>query len=185
MNTFSSVDTFVVEHLAPSRSGTPSNGGASPSPSPTMPPTPTAMPAPPSPPLVGWVAMEFISLPSTFSDMLDVADDSAREHHFRTMENVLDMGVAPEPNEELHFLAAEEPTSFTKVDQEACWRQAMVEEMTSIEDNQTWHLTTLPPGHRAIGLKWVFKVKKNAHGEVLKHKARLVAKGYVQQHEIY
>ncbi|KAF0891483.1 hypothetical protein E2562_009896 [Oryza meyeriana var. granulata] len=30
-------------------------------------------------------------------------------------------------------------------------------------------------------LKWVYKVKKNAAGEAIKHKARLVAKGYVQQ----
>ncbi|KAF0906653.1 hypothetical protein E2562_012232 [Oryza meyeriana var. granulata] len=35
--------------------------------------------------------------------------------------------------------------------------------------------------HRLIGLKWVYKVKKNAAGEAIKHKARLVAKGYVQQ----
>ena len=60
----------------------------------------------------------------------------------------------------------------------------MIEELSSIEDNQTWQLTSLPPGHRAIGLKWVYKVKKDARGEVLKHKARLVAKGYVQQHGI-
>jgi hypothetical protein len=42
----------------------------------------------------------------------------------------------------------------------------------------------LPKGHRAIGLKWVFKIKKNEHGEVVKHKARLVAKGYVQRQGI-
>ena len=36
-------------------------------------------------------------------------------------------------------------------------------------------------GHRAIGLKWVFKLKRNEEGEVMKHKARLVAKGYVQK----
>ncbi|KAF0889314.1 hypothetical protein E2562_022864 [Oryza meyeriana var. granulata] len=39
----------------------------------------------------------------------------------------------------------------------------------------------LPPGHRPIGLKWVYKVNKNAAGEAIKHKSRLVAKGYVQQ----
>jgi hypothetical protein len=39
----------------------------------------------------------------------------------------------------------------------------------------------LPAGHKPIGLKWVFKLKKNADGEVVKHKARLVAKGYVQK----
>ncbi|KAF0919838.1 hypothetical protein E2562_031694 [Oryza meyeriana var. granulata] len=36
-------------------------------------------------------------------------------------------------------------------------------------------------GHKPIGLKWVFKLKKNIAGEVIKHKARLVAKGYVQR----
>lgn len=47
--------------------------------------------------------------------------------------------------------------------------------------NQTWQLVTLPPRHRAIGLKWVYKIKKNSYGEITKHKARLVANGYVQQ----
>ena len=36
-------------------------------------------------------------------------------------------------------------------------------------------------GHRAIELKWVFKLKRNEDGEVVKHKARLVAKGYVRK----
>ena len=39
----------------------------------------------------------------------------------------------------------------------------------------------MSPGHRAIGLKWVFKLKRNEEGEVVKHKARLVAKSYVQK----
>jgi hypothetical protein len=56
--------------------------------------------------------------------------------------------------------------------------------MEAIEGNHTWHLTSLPLGHRVIGLKWVYKVKKDAQGEILKHKARLVAKGYIQQHNI-
>jgi hypothetical protein len=30
-------------------------------------------------------------------------------------------------------------------------------------------------------LKWVFKLKRNSDGEIVKHKARLVAKGYVQK----
>ena len=38
----------------------------------------------------------------------------------------------------------------------------------------------MPPGHRAIGLKWVFKLKRNEKEEVVKHKTRLVVKGYVQ-----
>lgn len=45
-------------------------------------------------------------------------------------------------------------------------------------------LHALPEGQKAIGVKWVFKVKKNAHGEVERHKARLVAKGYKQKEGI-
>jgi hypothetical protein len=70
---------------------------------------------------------------------------------------------------------------FRSVDEaleEKCWREAMVTKMNSIQDNMTWDFTELPPGHRAIGLKWVFKVKKNHDGRINKYKARLVAKGY-------
>jgi hypothetical protein len=42
----------------------------------------------------------------------------------------------------------------------------------------------LPQGHRAITLKWVYKLKWNEAGEIIKHKARLVARGFVQQEGI-
>ena len=57
----------------------------------------------------------------------------------------------------------------------------MLEELRSIEENKTWTLTDLPAGHKAIGLKWVFKLKRDANDNVLKHKACLIAKGYVQR----
>lgn len=57
----------------------------------------------------------------------------------------------------------------------------MREELQSIEDNATWELTELPTGHKPIGLKWVYKVKKDSHGEIVKYKSRLVAKGYVRR----
>jgi len=39
----------------------------------------------------------------------------------------------------------------------------------------------LPPKHKAIGLKWVFKIKKDPDGNIIKYKAHLVAKGYAQR----
>ena len=39
----------------------------------------------------------------------------------------------------------------------------------------------MPAGHKAIGVKWVYKLKKDPNGKIIKHKARLVAKGYVQE----
>jgi hypothetical protein len=40
---------------------------------------------------------------------------------------------------------------------------------------------SLPDGHHPIALKWVFKLKKDDLGAVIKHKVRLVARGFVQQ----
>jgi hypothetical protein len=74
-----------------------------------------------------------------------------------------------------------EPTTFEKAKREQCWLKAMKEEMGSIKQNSTWKLVDLPRGHRAIGLKCVFKVKHDEQGAIVKHKARLIAKGYVQQ----
>lgn len=45
-------------------------------------------------------------------------------------------------------------------------------------------MTSLPTGYRPIGLKWVYKVKKDAKGTVIRHKTRLVAKGYIQRHGV-
>ena len=36
----------------------------------------------------------------------------------------------------------------------------------------------LPQDNRAIGCKWVFRIKRNPNGTKVKFKARLVAKGY-------
>lgn len=47
--------------------------------------------------------------------------------------------------------------------------------------NDTWYLTELPYGKKAIRTKWVYKLKQKADGLVDHVKARLVAKGYAQQ----
>jgi hypothetical protein len=57
----------------------------------------------------------------------------------------------------------------------------MVEELRSIENNKTWDIVNLPVGHRAIGLRWVYRAKKDEHGHVIKNKAWLVAPGFVQK----
>jgi hypothetical protein len=79
------------------------------------------------------------------------------------------------------MLTAEEPRNMDEAVEDVAWRAAMDEEMASINENKTWELTTLPRGDKAIGLKWVFKVKRDAAGNLVKHKARLVAKGYAQR----
>ncbi|GJY96075.1 zinc finger, CCHC-type containing protein [Tanacetum coccineum] len=96
---------------------------------------------------------------------------------FRTLSDLY------ENTEEL-LLAEDEPKNYKEASSDQKWIEAMKVELDSINRNNTWELTTLPKGHKAIGLKWVFKTKKDANGNIIKHKARLVAKGYIQEHGI-
>ena len=57
----------------------------------------------------------------------------------------------------------------------------MSKEIKDLEDNQTWNLTSLPPNKKAIGGKWVYKIKYKVYGTIERYKARLVAKRYNQQ----
>ncbi|GJS90128.1 putative ribonuclease H-like domain-containing protein [Tanacetum coccineum] len=62
-----------------------------------------------------------------------------------------------------------------------CWFQAMQEEIHEFDRLDVWKL--VPPLDYAmiIALKWIYKVKLDEYGDVLKNKARLVAKGYRQE----
>src|SRR5665213_3071401 len=60
------------------------------------------------------------------------------------------------------------------------WEQAMQEEYDSLMAKGTWELTPLPANRNRVGCKWVFRTKRDANGDVVRHKARLVAKGYTQ-----
>jgi hypothetical protein len=60
----------------------------------------------------------------------------------------------------------------------------MQSEMDAVEKNCTWELADLPHGHNTITLKWVFKLKMDETGAIVKHKARLVARSFVQREGI-
>lgn len=66
-----------------------------------------------------------------------------------------------------------EPIFYTDAVKQECWTKAIEEELKALTDNNnnTWLLTSLPPGKKAIGNKRVFKVKYNADGSVERHKA--------------
>jgi hypothetical protein len=86
--------------------------------------------------------------------------------------------------EELNLMSTGEPCTFAEAEQDVVWQAAMQEEIDFVKRNQTWELAYLPLGHRAITLKWVYKLKRNEAGEIIKHKARLVVRGFMQQEGI-
>lgn len=61
---------------------------------------------------------------------------------------------------------------------------ATVDEIKPIKDNDTWSLVKLPKRKKAVDVKWIYKVKLNPKGEVIRHKARLIAKGFLQKERI-
>jgi len=133
------------------------------------------------------------------TDVIDSDDYDETPLRFRSVNeiyqhtNVVSLGSDPEEEEDSGeeqqedavdttalLTVMEEPSNYSEAADDPNWIQAMDSEMQSICKNGTWDLASLPPGQKAIGLKWVYKLKRNADGEVVIHKARLVAKGYVQ-----
>ena len=57
------------------------------------------------------------------------------------------------------------------------WIKSMDEEIDAIERNNTWNLVDLPDDKNCIVVKWIYKTKLNADGDVEKYKARLIAHG--------
>ena len=61
------------------------------------------------------------------------------------------------------------------------WVTAMNCEIDSMIRNDVWELVDLPKGKQPVKYKWVFKVKYDSDGRLIKHKARLVAQGFTQK----
>ncbi|GJU23870.1 retrovirus-related pol polyprotein from transposon TNT 1-94 [Tanacetum coccineum] len=60
----------------------------------------------------------------------------------------------------------------------------MQDEIHKFDRLQVWELVPRPDCVMIIALKWIYKVKLDEYGDVLKNKARLVAKGYFQEEGI-
>ncbi|GKE79970.1 integrase, catalytic region, zinc finger, CCHC-type containing protein, partial [Tanacetum coccineum] len=74
-----------------------------------------------------------------------------------------------------------QPKNLNSAVTEDCCFQAMQDEIHEFDRLDVWEL--VPPLDCAmiIALKWIYKVKLDEYGDVLKNKARLVAKGYRQE----
>nr|GEX13569.1 hypothetical protein [Tanacetum cinerariifolium] len=67
---------------------------------------------------------------------------------------------------------------------QSCWIEAMQEELNEFERLEVWELVPRPDKVMVITLKWIYKVKLDEMGGILKNKARLVACGYRQEEGI-
>lgn len=86
-----------------------------------------------------------------------------------------------------HITIHQDPTSFeeaTTCPEQEKWKEAMGKEMKSLKDNKVWELTTLPPEKKAVGSKWVYKVKTNSDGSLECYKVRPIARGFNQRYNL-
>ncbi|KAH9735112.1 hypothetical protein KPL71_017633 [Citrus sinensis] len=76
------------------------------------------------------------------------------------------------------------PNSVQEALKDPKWKEAMNEEMNSLQKNSTWEVVDLPEGKTPVGCRWVFTIKYKADGTVERFKARLVAKRYTQTYGV-
>nr|GEX70674.1 retrovirus-related Pol polyprotein from transposon TNT 1-94 [Tanacetum cinerariifolium] len=79
------------------------------------------------------------------------------------------------------FLTFVEPKMYKDASNQSCWIEAMQEELNEFERLEVWELVPRPDKVMVITLKWIYKVKLDELGGILKIKTRLVACGYRQK----
>ncbi|GKB13316.1 putative RNA-directed DNA polymerase [Tanacetum coccineum] len=77
-----------------------------------------------------------------------------------------------------------EPKTFSEASKFPHWIDAMNQEMSALLRNGTWEIVDLPKDRKAIGSKWIYKIKYQSSGEIDRFKARLVAQGFGQKEGI-
>ena len=94
-----------------------------------------------------------------------------------------DVELALQMHENIAEAEALEPTSLAEAKRRPDWlqwEQGIREELATLDKAGTWELVDPPAGANIVGSKWVFRVKKDAAGNVVHHKACLVAQGFSQ-----
>nr|GEV80979.1 hypothetical protein [Tanacetum cinerariifolium] len=82
------------------------------------------------------------------------------------------------------FLTYVEPKTYEDALTQSCWIEAMQEELNEFERLEVWELVPRPDKVMVITLKWIYKVKLDELGGILKNKARIVAHRYCQEEGI-
>ncbi|GKB81432.1 retrovirus-related pol polyprotein from transposon TNT 1-94 [Tanacetum coccineum] len=82
------------------------------------------------------------------------------------------------------FLTTVEPKSYKEALTHSCWIEAMQEELNEFERLSVWELVPRPNKVMVITFKWIYKVKLDKLGGILKNKDRLVARDYRQEEGI-
>eukprot|EP00253_Pinus_taeda_P030210 PITA_30210 len=113
--------------------------------------------------------------------MLEEEEEAHKKVEEKTLQNQVE-GVAIKiqvnVQAKIKHKVRDDPIHFENVVKEEKWIAAMKEEIEAIENNETWELMNLPQGKEVIGVKWVYKTKRNIEGKIERIDAYLLDKGF-------
>ena len=124
------------------------------------------------------------STPSSSSETPSISSTNTRRPRFRKLSEIYEQKEC-DNSAGLNSLFAlffhvDDPIHFEDAVKEEKWIEAMNKEIGAIENNDTWELVEIPQGKEVIGVKWVYKTKRNIEAKIERQKERLVVKGYKQ-----
>jgi hypothetical protein len=83
------------------------------------------------------------------------------------------------------LVTEDEPATFEEAITLPHWRASIMQELGSLIRNKTFtEVEEIPEGKKSIQHKWVFRVKRDETGKILKYKSRLVCKGFQQRYGV-
>jgi transposase InsO family protein len=97
---------------------------------------------------------------------------------------VVQSGPPPESNAAQSKLPLNDKPSFDEAmagPDAQKWRNAMLDELRSIDENGVWEVHPPPHHQKVLGCRWVLAIKRDAQGNVERYKARLVVQGFGQE----
>jgi len=111
-------------------------------------------------------------------EMYLVIDDLKYEEEKDIPESVLDMNMRHVEKDTMIPQSYEEAI---KCEENKIWRQACENEHDAMVANKVYDWLAVDKNIKILPAKWVFTIKKDLNGEIIKHKARIVASGHRQR----
>ncbi|GKD60875.1 ribonuclease H-like domain-containing protein, partial [Tanacetum coccineum] len=111
-------------------------------------------------------------------DVFAAQDESSRQSVF--LRNYNDFVVYSKLNNKNY-----KPKTVFEASKYTHWTDAMNDKIDALLRNDTWEIVDLPMDRKAIGSKWIFKIKFKSSGEIDRYKARLIVQGFNKKEGIY
>ncbi|GJV29202.1 ribonuclease H-like domain-containing protein [Tanacetum coccineum] len=111
-------------------------------------------------------------------------DDEGMVHDFNNLPTEVVSSVQTRSRVQQHSgaHALEEPKQISKALKDDSWVEAMQEELLQFRLQHVYILVDLPHGAKVIGIKWVYRNKRDERGVVVRNKAKgIVAKGHYRK----